>query len=163
MEMTTENQRDRDRFAEEAAGQRRGGAPPDDVKASHPEALSEHPQGIAIEIIMELDRRDIDQHAIAAALGALLRGKKLSLRERGGKYIPTAAEVPTGPDQPSSWSYPSKASSVLERISTELARSLRGALVRRSNLYRPGARRPEIASPGTPAGRPSGGRNDIWS
>jgi hypothetical protein len=34
----------------------------------------------------------------------------------------------------------------LERISTKLARSLRGALARRSNLDRSSARRPEIAS-----------------
>src|SRR5690242_9986023 len=31
MEMTMENQRDRDRIAEEAVGQRHDGAPPDDV------------------------------------------------------------------------------------------------------------------------------------
>src|SRR5215831_1030282 len=111
MEMTTENQRDRDRLAEEAVGQGRGGTPPADVKARHPRGfvqstvlkiIGEHPQGIAIAIIKELDRQDIDQHAIAAALVAVLRGKQLSLRECGGKYIPTAAEVPAGPDQPRS-------------------------------------------------------------
>jgi len=64
--------------------------------------ISEHPQGMtAFEVIRELDPQHIDQRPIANALEALVRAKKVSLQERG-KYISTAAEVPTAPDQPSS-------------------------------------------------------------
>jgi hypothetical protein len=54
------------------------------------------------EIIKDLGPQGIGQQSIANALSALIQAKKISSQGRGGKYLSTAAEVPTAPDQPSS-------------------------------------------------------------
>ena len=65
--------------------------------------ITEHPQGMTTaEITAELGAQGIGPQSIAIALGALVQAEKVSSQRREGKYFPTAAEVPTAPDQPSS-------------------------------------------------------------
>jgi hypothetical protein len=73
------------------------------VQSTVLKTITEHPQGMTTaEIIKDLGPQGIGQQSIANALSALIQAKKISSQGRGGKYLSTAAEVPTAPDQPSS-------------------------------------------------------------
>jgi hypothetical protein len=66
--------------------------------------ITEHPQGMTTgELIAALKSQNIGQQSISNALGALVEQNKITSEGRGGKYRPATTEVPTAPDQPSSW------------------------------------------------------------